>query len=778
MSSQNRYAMVPRVPGWGLILCLGLGIGGTGIASETSFPGAGESRVSDDFRVHTGWQPADVEDAFTASTQPQGLSLEPMGDRTRIDSRLIAVDLEEVSPFLAVGVRWTVDQPLGAGVRLSLRGSPDGLQWREWRAVEDHGHEAAGERQSVEGERWQDHYGALTYLAADTRYVQYRLELQRGVLGQAPIARAVDLHFISPGKTPESRRGETRPSEDHRPALTVEPGSQDVTLPDYVPRSTWGNLSNRANRVPINVSHLVVHHSDTPNNASDWEAVVRSIHRFHTGTRGWADIGYHWLVSPEGTLYQGRAHMPSGNPDVQGAHAPGANSFSMAVNYLGSFTHAEPSHAAHDTAAETLAWKADEQGIPVGRVQGHRDWTATECPGESLYGLLPVEVRPRVADFLEGDDGQPEPIEGLWHRAAAVNGNPWYFGSESNAQRGLANDGEHAYVVSRHSEEYGPHVMVHDLADGSLRSGAAMTLDTSGISGGTLALNGIDTGADGGIFAANLAVPMSEEAFRVYYWTDRAASPVSVVEFSGSAPHRIGDNIAVSGSMAEGDARIWAPAADAPVVYRWSMSHGQFNQWPEVIQLSDDAEGFTPSVAPLENGRFLWNARDAHMRLYDLDGSVMGTVPGHTVAQDSHAVDYLGRDGEDLWVATYQFGPENENARIVRVPESDPGAAGTLSQTRSLAEHVNPNATGDVSVAMSDDEELQVHVLATNNGLGAYQVNGIEVMDGTEPGSFSRQPEAGSSMPAVDFSVEGPAGGKLEIRRPGTVSGPQIRQER
>ena len=46
---------------------------------------------------------------------------------------------------------------------------------------------------------------------------------------------------------------------------------------------------------------------------------VRSIQNFHIDDRGWADIGYHFLVGENGKVYEGRGW------DRQGAHSPGFN---------------------------------------------------------------------------------------------------------------------------------------------------------------------------------------------------------------------------------------------------------------------------------------------------------------------------------------------------------------------------------------------------------------------------------------------------------------------
>jgi len=125
---------------------------------------------------------------------------------------------------------------------------------------------------------------------------------------------------------------------------------------------------------------------------------VRSIWNFHVLERGWADIGYNYLIDPNGVIYEGR----SGGDNVIGAHFSGVNAGTMAVALLGDFTSAAPTTDALNSLKEILAWKCDQCDLdPDGKslheasqlilntISGHRDGPkATECPGAALYLLL------------------------------------------------------------------------------------------------------------------------------------------------------------------------------------------------------------------------------------------------------------------------------------------------------------------------------------------------------------------------------------------------------
>ena len=170
----------------------------------------------------------------------------------------------------------------------------------------------------------------------------------------------------------------------------------DCPQPDIQERAEWcSNCPTTQTPVKNEPTHLIVHHSAGPNSSSDWAAVVRSIWDFHVNGRGWADIGYHYLIDPNGEIYLGRAD------DIQGAHFCAQNQDAMGMCVLGTFTNVSPASAARvswvDLAAYAACkWEVSPQsrsihassGLDLLGVSGHRDGCATACPGQELYGQL------------------------------------------------------------------------------------------------------------------------------------------------------------------------------------------------------------------------------------------------------------------------------------------------------------------------------------------------------------------------------------------------------
>ena len=130
---------------------------------------------------------------------------------------------------------------------------------------------------------------------------------------------------------------------------------------------------------------LWVHHSDGPaptDSRASEIATVRGIQAFHQGPqRGWADIGYAFLVAPSGRVYEGRGVQ------VWAAHCPGHND-EPSVCLMGTYDATPPSEAAR----EAVWWLADHLGMTD--LNGHRQGTATSCPGDATMRTLVDAPRP------------------------------------------------------------------------------------------------------------------------------------------------------------------------------------------------------------------------------------------------------------------------------------------------------------------------------------------------------------------------------------------------
>ena len=193
--------------------------------------------------------------------------------------------------------------------------------------------------------------------------------------------------------------------------------------PPIVTRAEWGadeslkRTRGGCKRKFFDVQQLFVHHTAGKNNDTDPAATMRAIYWYHTQRQGWCDVGYNFVIAPDGTIFEGRwarKYAPwevhssenlKGTRAVAGAHVSGFNSGSIGISLMGNFSRIKPPPLARQWLTELLAWEADRHDLdPVGThryrnpetgrtkklplIAGHRDAGSTACPGGYLYRQL------------------------------------------------------------------------------------------------------------------------------------------------------------------------------------------------------------------------------------------------------------------------------------------------------------------------------------------------------------------------------------------------------
>lgn len=274
------------------------------------------------------------------------------------------------------------------------------------------------------GEVWQDispfgedapehkFISELLYIPAEKAAIlEFRFKLEAG--SQTPDLRG-RIHVFIPA---ENR---LQPAAEPGPDINAPEGILcPCPQPNFVRRSAWGTSFGLSGSIYVppavytQVTHLIVHHSAGTNTSNNWAGVVAAIFDLHVNVNGWADVGYNWLIDPNGVLYEGRG----GGDNVRGAHMCGYNNNTMGVCLMGNFVATPPPPLALKTLARLFAWKCCKEGIlPTGsgpivshtgnmqNISGHRDGCApnyTECPGGLLYAQL-GNLRLDVEDNTQG----------------------------------------------------------------------------------------------------------------------------------------------------------------------------------------------------------------------------------------------------------------------------------------------------------------------------------------------------------------------------------------
>ena len=122
------------------------------------------------------------------------------------------------------------------------------------------------------------------------------------------------------------------------------------------------------------IDQIIVHCTATPPGR---EVTVEEIRRWHRA-RGFADVGYHYIIHLDGSVSEGR-------PLKQvGAHCTGHNKHSIGVAYVGGC--AADGRLSQDTRtpAQRVSLRALVRRLlveyPGATVHGHREFAAKDCP--------------------------------------------------------------------------------------------------------------------------------------------------------------------------------------------------------------------------------------------------------------------------------------------------------------------------------------------------------------------------------------------------------------
>jgi hypothetical protein len=303
-------------------------------------------------------------------------------------------------PATHIGFSWT--GAAGTGIEYRTLPSTETSRWRRAREAHD----------LEEGD---EHYSAVLSVDGVTGLEWRPIETRRARVSNVTLDYIDALH--GPRETVEV------------PSLATASARE----PAIITRAEWGadesikDTTGGCKRQFFDLQQLFVHHTAGSNFDEHPKATMRAIYWFHTQTRGWCDIGYNFVIAPDGRVFEGRWARPyapfefhdsenRAGEVVAGAHVESYNSGSAGVSLMGNYSVVRPSPAMRRSLAELLAWEADRHGLaPKAKhryhnpssgltrrlpyIAGHRDAGDTECPGGYVYAALP-QIRSDVAAVI------------------------------------------------------------------------------------------------------------------------------------------------------------------------------------------------------------------------------------------------------------------------------------------------------------------------------------------------------------------------------------------
>lgn len=121
------------------------------------------------------------------------------------------------------------------------------------------------------------------------------------------------------------------------------------------------------------VRYLVVHHSATTSGSP------QAFANHHVNTNGWPGIGYHFVIQPDGQVYQ------TNDLNTISYHVKNNNTKSIGICMTGNFDVGDsaPTQAQYSSLVSLLADLKSDLGTHL-NIVGHRDLQVKACPGKNV----------------------------------------------------------------------------------------------------------------------------------------------------------------------------------------------------------------------------------------------------------------------------------------------------------------------------------------------------------------------------------------------------------
>jgi len=149
------------------------------------------------------------------------------------------------------------------------------------------------------------------------------------------------------------------------PIKIPRPNIQDIT--DTLPTHETNKYETRS---LDDIQYLIIHHS-----AISGTVGPEAIARWHVKQLNWPGIGYHFVIAPDGTIYQ------TNKLETISFHARQANPVSIGICFAGNFTNDVPTPEQLASGAQLCAYLLQEFGLTRDAIHGHCDFVNTQCPG-------------------------------------------------------------------------------------------------------------------------------------------------------------------------------------------------------------------------------------------------------------------------------------------------------------------------------------------------------------------------------------------------------------
>lgn len=152
-------------------------------------------------------------------------------------------------------------------------------------------------------------------------------------------------------------------------------------------RAKWGKRQPKFNNLTLDwdFDSVVIHHSG---NSGEKDPV--EIEKKHMLKNGWDDVGYHYLIHPNGSIYEGRKIYH------KGSHVSGANTQKIGILLMGDYNEQwwdvdDTLSNSHISTADSLINTLRSIFPSIRKLGGHKEYLPGKgytCPGNLIMDVI------------------------------------------------------------------------------------------------------------------------------------------------------------------------------------------------------------------------------------------------------------------------------------------------------------------------------------------------------------------------------------------------------
>jgi hypothetical protein len=164
------------------------------------------------------------------------------------------------------------------------------------------------------------------------------------------------------------------------------------------PRSTWNADDPKPFKQHV-PERITIHHEGTKFDKSDDAPMhIKNVQTWGMGRdRNWIDIPYHFLIDPNGNIYEGRNVFTVGETATE--YDPAGH---LLITCLGNFEEQDVSKEQLNSLIKLIAYCSKRFAISPETIASHKDYSnQTVCPGKNLYKYLETNyIKDEVKNIL------------------------------------------------------------------------------------------------------------------------------------------------------------------------------------------------------------------------------------------------------------------------------------------------------------------------------------------------------------------------------------------